>query len=186
MIFNKHSDLAGQHAFLSASKYHWINYSDEKLDRMFVLQMAAQRGTELHALAHTCIRLGQRLPQSPKTMHLYVNDAIGYRMSVEQVLYYSDNAFGTADTISFRKNKLRIHDLKTGFTPCSEHQLEVYAALFCLEYKFKPTEIDIELRIYQNDEVRGFETDPDIITHIMDKIVSFDRRITKLRLEAMS
>ena len=26
MIFNKHSALEGQHAFLGASKYHWINY----------------------------------------------------------------------------------------------------------------------------------------------------------------
>lgn len=186
MIFNRHLDLAGQHAFLSASKYHWVNYNDEKLDRMFRLQMAAVRGTELHALAHNCIRLGQRLPNSQKTMHLYVNDAIGYRMTQEQVLYYSDNAFGTADTISFRKNKLRIHDLKTGFTPCSPHQLEVYAALFCLEYKFKPMDIEMELRIYQNDEVRIYEGDPDVITHIMDKIISFDRRINQLRLEAMS
>ena len=31
MNFNKHSDLEGCHAFLSASKYHWINYDDEKL-----------------------------------------------------------------------------------------------------------------------------------------------------------
>lgn len=186
MIFNKHLDLAGQHAFLSASKYHWINYSDDKLDRVFVAQMAALRGTELHALAHECIRLKQRLPNSKKTMHMYVNDAIGYRMVQEQILYYSENAFGTADTISFRNNKLRIHDLKTGFTPCSEHQLEVYAALFCLEYRFKPMEIEIELRIYQNDEVRIFEADPDVITHIMDRIVTFDQRITRLRLEALS
>jgi hypothetical protein len=185
MIFNRHLDLAGQHAFLSASKYHWINYSDEKLDRMFVAQMAAVKGTDLHNLAHEAIRLGVKI-SSPKTLQLYVNDAIGYRMSVEQILYYSDNAFGTADTISFRRNKLRIHDLKTGFTPCSEHQLEVYASLFCLEYKFKPMDIEIELRIYQNNEVRIYEADPDVITHIMDKIVTFDRRINQLRLEAMS
>lgn len=186
MNFNRHSDLVGQHAFLSASKYHWINYSDEKLDRVFTAAMAAQRGTELHALAHECIRLRQRLPTSSKTMHMYVNDAIGYKMQIEQILYYSENAFGTADTIAFRKNKLRIHDLKTGFTPCSEHQLEVYAALFCLEYRFKPSDIEIEMRIYQNDEVRIYEADPDVITHIMDRIVTFDRRITQLRLEEMS
>lgn len=185
MLFNRHLDLAGQHAFLSASRYHWINYSDEKLDRMFIAQMAAVRGTELHALAHECIRLGVKV-KAPKTIQLYVNDAIGYRMSQEQVLYYSDNAFGTADTISFRRNKLRIHDLKTGSTPCSEHQLEVYAALFCLEYKFKPFEIETELRIYQNDEARIYDGDPDVIAHIMDKIVTFDRRINEIRLEAMS
>jgi hypothetical protein len=107
-------------------------------------------------------------------------------MSCEQILFYSDNAFGTADTISFRKSKLRIHDLKTGFTPCSEKQLYVYAALFCLEYKFKPFDIETELRIYQNDEIREYEADPDEIAHIMDRIVTFDRRITELRLEAMS
>lgn len=186
MLFNPHSQLAGQHAFLSASKYHWINYDDEKLDRVYIAAMAAQRGTELHAFAHEAIRLGVKLPRSQKTLHLYVNDAIGYRMTPEQVLYYSDNCFGTADTISFRKNFLRIHDLKTGVTHTSEHQLEVYAALFCLEYRIKPFDIETELRIYQNDEVRVYEADPDAIVHIMDKIITFDKRITTLRMEALS
>jgi len=107
-------------------------------------------------------------------------------MSTEVILFYSENAFGTADTICFRQNKLRIHDLKTGLYPSSIHQLEVYAALFCLEYMFKPYDIEIELRIYQNNEVQIFDADPDVITHIMDKIKSFDKRITQLRLEAMS
>lgn len=186
MLFNKHSDLVGQHAFLSASKYHWVNYDEEKLDRVFTAQMAAQRGTDLHNFALDAIRLGVKLPKSAKTLHLYVNDAIGYRMTPEQILYYSPNAFGTADTIAFRRNKLRIHDLKTGKIQASVHQLEVYAALFCLEYRFKPAEISIELRIYQNDEVQIFDADPDLITHIMDKIVVFDKRINELRLEAMS
>lgn len=186
MIFNRHLDLAGQHAFLSASKYHWINYTDEKLERVFNSQMAAKRGTDLHAFAHEAIRLGVKLPKTPRTMNLYVNDGIGYQMTVEQILYYSDNAFGTADTIAFRRNKLRIHDLKTGHWPSSVHQLEVYAALFCLEYKFKPFDIEIELRIYQQDEIQIFDADPDVITHIMDRIVTFDKRINELRLEAMS
>lgn len=185
MNFNKHLDLVDQHAFLSPSKYHWINYSDEKLDRVFVAAEAARRGSDLHDLAHEAIRLGVKLA-GKTTLSLYVNDGIGYRMTTEQVLYYSPNAFGTADSIAFRRNKLRIHDLKTGVFPCSEHQLEVYAALFCLEYKFKPANIDIELRIYQNDEARIYEADPDVITHIMDRIVTFDKRITELRLEAMS
>lgn len=186
MLFNKHSELAGQHAFLSASKYHWINYDDEKLERVFTARMAAQRGTDLHNFALDAIRLGVKLPKSAKTLHLYVNDAIGYRMTPEQVLFYSENAFGTADTISFRRNKLRIHDLKTGLHPASVHQLEVYAALFCLEYRFKPHEIEIELRIYQNDEVQVYEADPDVITHIMDKIITFDKKLTALRLEVLS
>lgn len=186
MIFNKHSELAGRHAFLSASKYHWINYDEDKIDRMYIANMAAQRGTEIHAFAHEAIRLGIKLPQSKKTLHMYVNDALGYRMSPEQILYYSDNSFGTPDAISFRRNLLRIHDLKTGVTQTSEHQLEVYAALFCLEYRIKPVEIEIELRIYQNNEVRIYEADPMSITNIMDKIVTFDRRINAIRMEAMS
>lgn len=186
MNFNKHLNLAGTHAFLSASKYHWINYDEEKLDRAFAAAMAAQRGTELHAFAHEAIRLGIKLRGSTKTLNQYVNDAIGFRMTPEQVLYYSDNCYGTADAISFKKNHLRISDLKTGVTPTSEHQLEVYAAIFCLEYRFKPFDISIELRIYQNDEIRIYEADPDVIAHIMDKIITFDKRITAMRLEAQS
>ncbi len=186
MIFNKHSNLTGQHAFLSASKYHWINYDEDKLDRVYVAALAAQRGTELHTLAHELIRLGVKLPKSPKTLNLYVNDALGYRMTSEQILYYSDNAFGTADAVSFRRGMLRIHDLKTGLTNGSEHQLEVYAALFCLEYRVKPFEIEIELRVYQNDEIRVYEADPDVIFHIMDKIITFDKRINAIRMEAVS
>lgn len=186
MQFEKHLNLVGRHAFLSASTYHWVNYTDQKLDARFIAAMAAQRGTELHAFAHEAIRLGIKLPGSQKPLGAYVNDAIGYRMSPEQILYYSDNCFGTADTISFRKNKLRVHDLKTGVTPTSEHQLEVYAALFCLEYKFKPFDIEMELRIYQGVDVRIFDADPDVIMHIMDKIVTFDRRINELKMEAYS
>lgn len=186
MIFNTHSNLEGQHAFLSASKYHWVNYDEEKIDKVFIAAMAARRGTELHEFAHQAVRLGIKMSRSPKTLNLYVNDALGYRMSSEQVLYYSDNCFGTADSISFRQNKLRIHDLKTGVTKTSEHQLEVYAALFCLEYRIKPFEIEIELRIYQNDEVQIYEADPDVIVHIMDKIITFDKRITALRKEILN
>ncbi len=185
MIFNAHSNLVGQHAFLSASKYHWINYDEEKLDRTYIAALAARRGTELHEFAHEAIRLGIKLPKTRTTLNMYVNDAIGYRMTPEQVLYHSDNCFGTADAISFRRNKLRIHDLKTGVTPTSEHQLEVYAALFCLEYRFKPFDIETELRIYQNDECRIYEADPDVITHIMDRIVVFNRRIENIRREAL-
>lgn len=184
MLFNRHSNLVGQHAFLSASKYHWINYDEEKLDATYIAALAARRGTELHAFAHEAIRLGIKLPSSKKTMNMYVNDAIGYRMTPEQILYYSDNAYGTADAIGFRRSLLRIHDLKTGITPVSVHQLEVYAALFCLEYRFKPFDIQTELRIYQLDEVQIYDADPDVITHIMDRIVTFDKRINAIRLEA--
>lgn len=188
MLFNTHSDLVGQHAFLGASKYHWINYSEEKLDRVYKASMAAQRGTELHAFAHEAIRLGIKMPgRGTKALNMYVNDAIGFRMKPEQVLFYSINCFGTADAIAFRNKLLRIHDLKTGVTPASHNQLDVYAALFCLEYKFKPFEIDIETRIYQFDDGPSIEEgDPDKIAHIMDRIITFDKRINAIRMEALS
>lgn len=183
MDFNTHSHLTGRHAFLSASKHHWIRYSEEKLAATFMNMKAQQHGSELHALAHDLIRLGIKLPANKKTLNAYVNDAIGYRMSSEQILYYSDNSFGTADSISFRKGRLRIHDLKTGVSPASVEQLEVYAALFCLEYGVKPFDLEIEMRIYQNDDKAIFEGDPDVITHIMDRIVTFDRIIEKIKAE---
>lgn len=186
MILNRHSELAGRHAFLSASKYHWVNYDDEKLDRVFTQAMAAARGDRLHALAHDLIREGVKLPRSTKTLNMYVNDAIGFRMTPEQPLYYSENCFGTADALSFRKNFLRVHDLKTGVTPCKVTQLEVYCALFCLEYKFMPFDIGMEMRIYQNDAVEIFDADPDVIFHIMEKIKSFDKRINAIKEEALS
>ena len=153
MNFNKHSTLEGQHAFLGASKYHWINYTDEKLAETYSKFLAVQRGTVLHEFAAQCIRLGQKLPKSTKTLNMYVNDAIGFRMIPEQILYYSENCFGTADSISFRRNILRIHDYKSGVIPAHMEQLQIYAALFCLEYKVKPSDINIELRLYQNDEI---------------------------------
>lgn len=183
MNFKKHSDLEGKHAFLSASKYHWINYDEEKLSDTYLKYLATQRGTELHAFACQCIRLGVKLPRTRKTLNMYVNDAIGYKMTPEQPLYYSENCFGTADAISFNKNLLRIHDLKTGVSPTSMHQLEIYAALFCLEYRKPPQDIDMELRIYQSGEVYVHEPPSDDILEIMDKIILFDKRIDEIEME---
>ena len=181
MIFNSHSDLSGKHAFLSPSSYHWLNYDDRKLEARFIAAMAAKRGSDLHALAHEAIRLGIKLSKTNQSLSTYVNDAIGYRMVCEQPLFYSENCFGTADTISFRRNKLRIHDLKTGITPTSEHQLEVYAALFCLEYGVDPFSIEIELRIYQRDEIRVFEPFSELINSIMSRIIDFDQQIEGIK-----
>ena len=184
MRFNAHSNLIGEHAFLSASSYHWLNYDLDKLTERYLKHMAVQRGTDMHDYAARAISLGIRQPRSKHTIYLYINDAIGYHMTPEQPLYYSPNCFGTADAISFHKNFLRIHDLKTGETATSFHQLEVYAALFCLEYRYKPEELDgIELRIYQNNEARVSNPSPDEIQRIMDIIVAFDRQIEKLKME---
>jgi hypothetical protein len=114
---------------------------------------------------------------------MYVNDAIGFKMKPEQVLYYSENCFGTADAIIFRNNLLRIHDLKTGVTKAHMEQLEIYAALFCLEYKKRPSDIDMELRIYQNNEIVIFNPTAEDIVPIMDKIITFDKIINKLKSE---
>lgn len=181
MNFLKHSNLEGQHAFLGASKYHWINYDENKVAESYSKFLATQRGTILHDFAAQCIRLGQKLPKSRKTLNMYVNDAIGYKMTPEQVLYYSDNCFGTADSICFRNNLLRIHDLKTGMIPAHMEQLEIYAALFCLEYKIKPGDIDMELRLYQSDEVLYHKPTVEDIAPIMDKIITFDKIINRIR-----
>lgn len=183
MIFNKHSQQEGLHAFLGASKYHWINYDDQKVVEAYNNFRAKERGTQLHEFAAQCIRLGQKLPRSKKTLNMYVNDAIGYRMTPEQVLLYSENCFGTADAISFRDNILRIHDFKSGVIPAHMEQLMVYAALFCLEYRTKPYEIDMELRIYQSDDIMIHNPCADEIQPIMDKIIRFDKILTKIKLE---
>ena len=183
MEFNKHKNLEGCHAFLGASKYHWINYDPEKVAASYRNYLATLKGTELHDFAARCIKLGQKLPKSKKTLNMYVNDAIGYRMTPEQVLYYSDNCFGTADSSSFKDGLLRIHDLKTGVTPAHMEQLEIYAALFCLEYKIKPADIDIELRIYQSDDIMIFNPTVEDIVPIMDKIITSDKIISKIKTE---
>lgn len=183
MNFNRHLDLEGQHAFLGASKYHWINYSESKIVEAYTNFMAAQRGTELHEFARRCIELRQKLPKTRQTLNMYVNDAIGFQMQPEQVLYYSDNCFGTADAIAFRNNFLRIHDLKTGVTKTHIEQLRIYAALFCLEYHVKPSDIEIELRIYQNDEILVDNPTASNIVPIIDKIIFSDKIISKIRSE---
>jgi len=143
--------------------------------------LAKTHGIRLHAFASEAIRLGIKLPKSKQTLSLYINDAIGYKMATEQPLYYSENCFGTADAICFRQNFLRIHDFKSGMTPASMHQLEVYTALFCLEYGIKPENIKIELRLYQVNEVVVYSPPPEDVRQIMDKIIMFDKRIEKMK-----
>lgn len=178
MNFNSHSELEGLHAFLSPSKYHWLNYTPEKLIESYQRSRAAQHGTELHAFAAEAIRLKQKLTANSQTLNMYVNDAIGYRMSPEVTLFYSRYAFGTADAISFRRGLLRIHDLKTGVIPGRMEQLEIYAALYCLEYNVAPASIKFELRIYQSDEVVIKNSQTDDIVPVMDKIISYNKLLT--------
>lgn len=183
MNWNRHYGLQGKHAFLSASKYHWVNYDEDKLAETYSSFLAAQRGTELHELAERLIRNKIRLPDNKQNLSNYVNDAIGFNMTPEQILYYSDNCFGTADAICFRDNMLRIHDLKTGVSQPSMLQPCIYASLFCLEYDVNPNDVDMELRIYQRGEIMSHIPEPDEIFHIMDRIVSFDQVINQMKME---
>ena len=183
MIFNQHYNLEGLHAPFSASQSSWLNYDDAKAIEVYNNKKATEMGTRLHDWAKRTIDLGIKQPKSKKTIYAYVNDAIGFKMNTEVVLYYSDRFFGTADAICFRNGILRIHDLKTGKTKVHMEQLMVYAALFCLEYKIKPSDIDIELRIYQSNEVIYANPTAEDIAPIMDKIVHLNKILEKIDYE---
>lgn len=183
MIFNRHLNLEGLHAPFSPSQSSWLRYDDEKALDVYTNKKASEIGTRLHDWAKRTIDLGIKQPRSKKTIYAYVNDAIGFQMDTEVVLFYSERFFGTADAISFRNGFLRIHDLKTGKVGKIEdhiEQLEIYAALFCLEYKVKPGEIDMELRVYKNDEVLVHNPTAEDILLIMDKIVHLNKLLEKL------
>lgn len=209
MLWNDHSrDIQkGSHAFLGASKYSWLNYDKEDLKEAWIRSYANIMGTSLHDLAASLITNNIKLSSKDTHMvllHLledgvprsvidlkrimtnlipYVSDAIGYRMIAEQPLKYSDNVFGTADAIIFdeKKSLLRIHDYKSGLLPAHLEQLEIYAALFCLEYDFKPGDINFELRIYQNgDQLIGTPKANDILP-TMDKIIIFDKMLEEFK-----
>lgn len=185
MHWNRHLGLQGEHAFLSPSSYHWINYTRDRLEERWTAAQAGAYGIMQHEYAKREIE-ARRRSNMMSTIGMYINDAIRYRMSCEQVLFYSEHCFGTVDAISFRGKLLRIHDLKTGITRTSVHQLEVYAALFCLEYNVDPFSIRIELRIYQSDEVARWDGDPEDVATIMARIVEFDQVLNQLRLEEES
>lgn len=189
--FNDHWKLAGKHALLSASSYHWINYDEAKIRDRVKTSMDAALGTRKHEFAKEAIEMGIKLPDTGQTLNSYINDCIGYRMTPEVLLYFSDNCFGTADAIDFRLNpktkrmRLRVFDLKNGTTKSSEKQLWVYIALFCLEYEIDINEIEVDARIYQNDMVHEFEIDPVTILDIMALIRRNDEIIDETRMEVM-
>ncbi len=186
MNFEKHSDLKGTHAFLSPSNHAWLRYDKDKLVQVFLNKQKAEQGTRLHAFAEEAIKLKIQLPKTKKTLNLYVNDAIKLDMTPEVCLYYSSVCYGWADTISFDEDArvLRIHDLKTGDTPASMEQLEIYAALFCLEYTYKPKQLsDIELRIYQNDQVLVHHPEKELISEIMEIIIKDCNTLERVKKE---
>jgi len=212
MIFDKHLELEGNHAFLSPSNNSWTNYDDEKLRQRYLNFKNLERGTKLHQFAKDAIELNRMQPRSKETLCMYVNDAIMLKMTPEQPLIYSFNCFGTADTISYKRNVLRIHDLKTGDLEAGMKQLYIYAALFCLNYQnrvselrrkgktdndiaelldVKPNELhfeperfdDIVLRIYQFNEIKEEHPDPLDIRELMNTIVHLDQVLNDVKAE---
>jgi len=209
MKWNDHySDIPeGTHALLGASQHSWLNYDQDKLFSAYRRRYSTAIGTLTHEYARKYIQHGIRANRGDKngllvhlldnhipanvidinglfkTWQLYVNDAVQARMRPEQPLFYSRNAFGTADAIAFRKEKLSVYDLKTGSSPVSMEQLYIYAALFCLEYDYKPSSIDIETRIYQLGECVIERPTAEDILPIMDAIVTGDELIEQYRSE---
>ena len=180
MEFNKHNNLKGLHALFNPSQSSWLRYDDDKAIEVYENRKAAEMGTKFHEWAQKTIDLGIKQPRSKRTLYTYVNDAIGFKMSTEVILFYSERFFGTADAICFRNNMLRIHDLKTGKTAVKMEQLIVYAALFCLEYRIRPEDIEIELRIYQNDEILYHNPEAEEVIQVMEKIIHFDKLFQRI------
>ena len=175
----------GDHAFLSASNYHWYNYDDEKLLKVYINKLASVKGTALHDLACRLIKMKEVLPDERRNLNNYVNDCIKYKMNPEYKLFYSKFAYGTADAINFEDHVLRIFDLKTGKTNASILQLKIYASLFLLCYPEIPLRMvkEIELRLYQNDEVLIDTPSIDEILPIMDKIKRYSKLLENFEEE---
>lgn len=186
MNFNRHSEIEGRHALLSPSRYHWIRYDPDKMAEVYYGYLAAEKGTKLHAVAADLIRMKLKLAKQKKTINLYVNDCIQEDMTPEQPLVYSKNCFGTADAISFFNGALKIFDFKTGEVPAHMEQLQIYAALFCLEYHVNPEDILMELRIYQTNEVQMFVPQAEDIRDIMNKIIDYDALIEDIRMKEVT
>ena len=61
-------------------------------------------------------------------------------------------------------------------------QVLTYSALFCLEYKYKPSKIEFELRIYQGDTTIVHIPEPEEVSAAMEKIVRLDKRLNELQI----
>lgn len=188
MILNQHLELEGKHAVFGGSNWRWINYeNDEDFIRALISRQATEIGTGVHSYARKHISRGFKVGNTKDAkndlllylledcgipeyaidisslfdnMRNYINDAVGFHMTPEVPIKFADNVFGTADALIFSDGTLRIHDLKTGYTPAHMEQLMIYAAFYCLEYRVKPMDISYVLRIYQNNEIWEEVPDP--------------------------
>lgn len=181
MKWNEHYRLEEAHAFLSPSNYHWINYTPEKLTQVYINHLKKEEGTLLHSFASIAIVKKLKMANHKKALNQFVNDAIGFGMESEMILYYSDNCFGTADAIMYEDGVLRVHDLKTGNTKPSFNQLKVYCALFCLEYDHQPEEMTFITRLYQFTGFDELVVDPNEVRDIMNHIIHLDAVIDGLK-----
>lgn len=214
MIFNEHSNLKGKHASFSPSTYYWLNDTEDEAIKRYCAGFAASVGTILHSLAEFHIRQGVKMTKSDKkyipaklldsgiptivvdrlqiddifaNLSNYINDGVGFRMTPEVPLYYSDLFFGHADTIAYDESErfLRIHDLKNGATPAKIDQLVIYDALFRLEYcpilHVRPEDISSELRIYQGGEIDYCSPKSDDVIFVMNHIKALDKTMTYLK-----
>ena len=213
MNWNTHSNLVGKHALFSPSGYHWLNYDMEGEEfpdlvfKKYKAQYATIIGSVLHEYAEKRIKYRLRMYKTEKNnvmmylldsgvpmsvidldsmydnrMH-YVNDAIGFQMEPEIVLYYSENCFGTTDAIYYRNKELRIHDYKSGLVPAHMEQPLIYAGLFCLEYGIKTIDISTHLRIYQFNEIVEDNPEPDKIQEVTERIITLDKIVSKWKAE---
>lgn len=213
MNFNEHSNLKGKHALFSPSSYYWLQDEEEDTIKRFCSSYAAQVGTIIHELAADYIQFGVKMTKFDKkqiplallkngippvvidrmaiddvfeNLMNYVNDAVGFRMTPEVTLFYSEYVFGTADTIGFdeRNKMLRIHDLKNGTVKAKIDQLMIYNALFFLEYgsvlRIKPDDVQQELRIYQSGEILYHNPNPDDTIMVMEQIKTRDKIIRNI------
>lgn len=185
MNFSKNSKLIGQHAFLSPSNYHWLDYPEDKLRRVYFEKQNARLGDEYHAYAQRAIDLKIKQADNGTTLSTYINDAIGYRMEAEVPLFYSIDCFGTCDAIGFRDNILRISDLKTGKHPADMKQLLIYAGIFFFEYAeiTTPEKTQVILRIYQNDAIQELQPDVPELLSVMSRIRTQAALVAWLREE---
>jgi len=171
------------HAFLSPSKVHWINYDLDKLKRVYEGYKRTIEGTRIHEFAEHCINLGVYLQSDGQALSSFVNDALDLNMDSEVHLYYSQFVFGKVDAMAYKNKTLYIFDLKTGRGKPKYSQLDIYAALFCLSSKKHPEEITIICRVYQGDDVVEWSPEPGEIIRIMNVIIEASEFLEFLEAE---
>ena len=175
-----------EHAMFSPSQPSWLHDTDEEFAARYSNKKAAELGTRYHEDAARMIQNRWRMSKSSDpvadNVRAYINDAIKYQMLPEVRLEGTQDFFGTADTIIFRRGLLRVHDLKTGTTKPHMDQLRLYAAYYCMQYGINPNDIQMDLRFYQNNEIVCYEPEFGVIADIISEVRHKDE--LKRRIDA--